>query len=210
MIQSGSKEANIVAQIWAQLGVDPKKTPDNLNLGEIGMESIFAVELQEGLERDYGIKIALTDVKFITIKLLKDFESGKVSELKKYSEEIKTSRSKLCKYKFVIPTETHTRLNAVKSGKPIYLLPPIDGLFTSLEPLAEKIRRPVIGLNWIRDLDQMTSVKEIYNYFINLLKSLSPNEDYDLMGCQQLGSLLIIKMFSKAPISRALLIDNTY
>ena len=172
------------------------------------MESIFAVELQEGLERDYGIKIGLTDVKFITIKLLKDFEAGKVNELKIYSEELKISRNKLCKYKFIIPTETHTRLNAVKMGKPIYILPPIDGLFASLEPLAEKIRRPVIGLNWIRDLDKLSSIKEIYNYFINLLKTLSPKEDFDVMGTLDNGGFIIIKMLPKAPIGRALLIDN--
>ena len=208
LIQSGTKEAKVVAQIWAQLGVDPNKTPDHLNLGEIGMESIFAVELQQGLERDYGIKIALNDVKFITIKLLKDFESGRIQELKRYSEELKISRSKLCKYKFVIPTETHTRLNAVKSGKPIYVLPPIDGIFPSLEPLTEKIRRPVIGLNWIRDLDKLSSVKEIYNFF---KESIGSNclliKVMNVMATLDNGGLMIVKMIPKAPMSKALLID---
>ena len=207
MIQSGTKEAKVVAQIWSQLGVDPSKTPNHLNLGEIGMESIFAIELQEGLERDYGINIALYDVKFITIKLLKDFESGRIDELKRYSEELKISRSKLNKYKFIIPSETHTKLNAVKTGKPIYMFPPIDGIFASLEPLAEKIRRPVIGLNWIRDLDKLSSFKEIYKYYMSLLKSLSPNDDYDVMGTLDNGGLIIVKLLPKANIRKALLID---
>jgi hypothetical protein len=207
LIQSGSKEAKVVAQIWAQLGVDPKKTPDYLNLGEIGMESIFAIELQEGLERDYGIKIALTDVKYITIKLLKDFESGKIHELKRYSEELKISRNKLCKYKFVIPTETHSRLNDMKNGKPIFFLPPIDGIFASLEPLAEMIKRPVIGLNWLRELDKMSSVKEICKYYMSVLKKVSPDGNYDLLGTLDNGGAIIVKMLPKAPISKALLID---
>ena len=171
------------------------------------MESMFAVELQQGLERDYGIKIALNDVKYITIKLLKDFESGRIEELKKYSEELKISRSKLCKYKFIIPNETHTRLNAVKTGRPLYFLPPIDGIFASLEPLAEKMKRPVIGLNWVRDLDKISSVKEVYRYFIDLLKKLSSNEDYDLMGTLDNGGLVIVKMLRKAPIRKAAVID---
>src|SRR6185437_15410965 len=83
--QSGSRESRIVAQIWQALGIDPKTTPNHLTLGEIGMESMFAVELQQGLERDYDIKVSLNDIKNITIKLMKDFEAGKVEELRKFS-----------------------------------------------------------------------------------------------------------------------------
>ncbi|CAG2111135.1 unnamed protein product, partial [Medioppia subpectinata] len=46
-LQSGTREARIVAQIWMALGIDPNTTPDHLTLGEIGMESMFAVEFQQ-------------------------------------------------------------------------------------------------------------------------------------------------------------------
>ena len=178
-----------------------------MNLGEIGMESMFAVELQEGLERDYGIKIALTDVKYITVKLLKDFETGKINELKKYAEDLKISRSKLCKYKFIIPTEPHTRLNDIKTGKPVFLLPPIDGIFASLEPLAEKMKRPVVGLNWTREVDKFTTFKEVCKYYKDLLKKLAPDGNYDLMGTLDNGGAIIVKILPRAPIGRALIID---
>ena len=172
------------------------------------MESMFAVELQQGLERDYGIKIALNDIKFITVKLLKDFESGKIQEFRNYAEDIKISRNKLSKYKFIIPSEKYSRLNSIKTGKPLYFLPPIDGIFASLEPLADRLNRPVIGLNWIKELDTMSSMKEIHKYFRDLLKLLSPNGSYDLLGTLDNGGVIIIKMLPKSPISRALLIDN--
>ncbi|CAG2102822.1 unnamed protein product [Medioppia subpectinata] len=98
--QSGSRESRIVAQIWQALGIDPKTTPDHLTLGEIGMESMFAVELQQGLERDYDIKVSLNDIKNVTIRMVKEFEAGKTSELKLFTEELRDCRSKLSKIKF--------------------------------------------------------------------------------------------------------------
>ena len=203
----GSREAKIVHQIWSALGIDPKTTPDHLTLGEIGMESMFAVELQQGLERDYDIKVSLNDIKSITVKMMKEFEAGKVEELKKFADEVKCCRSKLSKIKFIIPTETTTRLNGIKTGAPIYFLPPLEGIFASLEALAEKIDRPVIGLNWTKDMEKIKSLKEIAKYYTELLKEIHPKGDYDIVG-HFYGALIAMQMLKKnAPIGRAVIID---
>ncbi|CAG2108345.1 unnamed protein product [Medioppia subpectinata] len=203
---SGTKEARIVSQIWLALGIDPKTTPDHLTLGEIGMESMFAVELQQGLERDYDIKVSLNDIKSVTVKLMKDFEAGKVEELRAFSEEIKNCRSKLSKIKFIIPTDVTTRLNSVKTGVPVYFLPPLEGIFASLEGLADKIDRPAIGLNWTRDMEKLGSLKEIAKYYTDLLKQLHPKGGYDIVG-HFYGALIAMKMLKKAPIGKAVIID---
>ncbi|CAM6032193.1 unnamed protein product, partial [Sphagnum compactum] len=65
---SGTPEEKFINQIWSALGVDPRTTPNHLTLGELGMESIFAVELQQGLEREYEIKLPLNEVKNITVE----------------------------------------------------------------------------------------------------------------------------------------------
>ena len=204
---SGSREAKIVHQIWMALGIDPKTTPDHLTLGEIGMESMFAVELQQGLERDYDIKVSLNDIKSITVKLMKEFEAGKVEELRKFSEEVKSCRSKLSKIKFLIPTDATIRLNSVKTGSPVYFLPPLEGIFASLEALAEKIDRPVIGLNWTKNMEKLGSLKEIGKYYMDLLKELHPKGDYDVVG-HFYGALIAMQMLKKkAPIGQAVIID---
>lgn len=62
--------------------------------------------------------------------------------------------------------------------------------------LAQKICRPVIGLNWTRQLNEMKSLKEIVNYYFELLRKLEPsNEDgtYDLM-VTSFGSLIAALM----------------
>ncbi|CAG2181635.1 unnamed protein product, partial [Oppiella nova] len=202
---SGSRESRIVAQIWQALGIDPKTTPNHLTLGEIGMESMFAVELQQGLERDYDIKVSLNDIKNVTIKMVKDFEAGKTNELKMFTEELRDCRSKLSKIKFLIPTESYTKLNSVKTGKPIYFLPPLEGIFSSLEGLAAMIDRPVIGLNWTKNLEKM-SVKELSLYYTDILKTLHPKGDYDIFG-HFYGALIAVQMLKKAPVGKAVIID---
>ena len=192
--------------MWQALGIDPKTTPNHLTLGEIGMESMFAVELQQGLEREYDIKVTLQDIKNITIGMMKDFESGKVDEMRKFADEIKGCRSKLSKIKFIIPNETHSRLNNVKTGKPVYFMPPLEGIFSSLEGLAEKMNRPVIGLNWTKEMEGMTSLKVISRYYIDLMKTLEPNGNYDIVG-HFYGALIAMKMIKRAPVRKAVVID---
>ena len=207
-IKSGTREERIVAQIWQALGIDPKTTPNHLTLGEIGMESMFAVELQQGLERDYDIKVTLNDVKNITIGMMKDFESGKVDEMRGYAEEAKRARAKLLQIKFIIPSETYTLLNNVRSGRPVYFLPPLEGIFASLEGLAEKLNRPVFGLNWTQEVQDLKSVREINQYFKRLLESMSPNGTYDVLSTLDNGGVFIVKLMRKGRIGSALIIDT--
>ena len=49
----------MIRELWKALGIDPETTPDHLTLGEIGLESMFAVELQQELEREFNLKIGI-------------------------------------------------------------------------------------------------------------------------------------------------------
>lgn len=205
MAQEGTREHRIIGQIWNALGVDPLTTPDHLTLGEIGIESMFAIELQQGLEKDYGIKISLADVKSITVRQMKEFQNGEVNELRQFADDIREARIRLNKKRFVVPAEAYTHLNGVHTGKPVYFLPPIEGIFSTFESLAKKIDKPVIGLNWTKDMDGM-SVSEMSGHFTQLLARLSPNQNYDIVG-HFYGALIASKMLRKASIGRAVIID---
>jgi thioesterase domain-containing protein len=137
---------------------------------------------------------------------MKDFQSGNKDEILKIAEDFKTAKANLAKIKFIIPNETHTKLNNVQKGIPIYVLPPVEGIFSTYEELAKKINRPVIGLNWTRDMDHLKNMKEISIYYMNLLKKLSPNDKYDIVG-HSFGALIATQMFNKAPVGRLLIID---
>jgi hypothetical protein len=167
---------------------------------------MVAVELQQSLERDYDIKLSLTDIKSITVKQIKEFQAGNKEEIRNLSKEIKIMRANLNKIKFLIPTETHTKLNAVENGNPIYFLPPLEGIFSPLENLVKKINRPVIGLNWTQEMKNLNKIKDISNYYAKLLKKLSPNGNYDIFGVS-FGALVASKMLRTEPIGRAVIVD---
>ena len=155
----------MVKELWKALGIDPETTPNHLTLGEIGLESMLAVELQQELEREYNVKISINNVKAITVGMIKDYEMGNLEHVKNYLDDLKKAKDMLFRYKFIIPTETYTKLNEVNSGKPIYFLPPIEITFSVYEELAKKFDRPVIAINWTKDMDKIETIKELTEYY---------------------------------------------
>ncbi|CAG2176374.1 unnamed protein product [Oppiella nova] len=204
--ESGGRQKRMIKELWRALGIDPDNTPNHLTLGEIGIESMFAVELQQELEREWNMKVTLNYVKSITIGMLKDYETGIIGEIKKHLDDIKRAKANLLKMKFLIPIETHTRLNRVQKGVPVYMMPPIEVNFAGMEELAQKINRPVIGLNWTREVSQLTSLKEVSEYYVKLLKSLEPKGPYDVLGYFD-GAIICSKLLRKQMVNKAVIVD---
>ena len=192
--------------MWKALGVDPEITPDHLTLGEIGLESMFAVELQQELEREYNMKININHIKTITVGLLKDYENGKTEYIGKYIDGMKRASEFLCSHQFTMPTKPYTKLNDVTEGRPIYFMPPFEITFSAYESFAKKFDRPVIGLNWTRDMNKLTTIKQINQYFTDLLKKLEPNGDYDLIGTLD-GAIVVAKQLIKGSVRKGVIVD---
>ena len=60
------------------LGIDPKNTPAQFTLEQLGMNSMFMSDFQQTLQRDYGLKLNKNHIKTITIGMLRDLEAGNV------------------------------------------------------------------------------------------------------------------------------------
>ncbi|CAG2120089.1 unnamed protein product, partial [Medioppia subpectinata] len=99
--REGSK--SFINNLWRSLGIDPTATPADITLGEIGIESIFASELQQELAKLCNQTIQLKIIKHMSVGLLRDFESGGDHTIKAYFNGIKRAQISLSKYKFVIP-----------------------------------------------------------------------------------------------------------
>src|SRR5699024_884490 len=151
-------EDDVLEQLCAHLNVDKRSREETI--GEAGLDSMTVVEIQQRLERDYDISFTVTDVKRSTVGELKDFRDGKREALKLLAEALKKAKLHLATIKFEIPTEPYTVVNLIpKTGdgardnaKPIYFLPPIEGIYDSLKELISEFAklRPVITLNWVR------------------------------------------------------------
>ena len=77
-----SKESKLMKAFWSVLGIDPKTTPDNVTLGEIGVDSVTSIYLQQNIIKCNGIKLSLAQIKNLTIGLFKEVEQGKLENLK--------------------------------------------------------------------------------------------------------------------------------
>ena len=208
-VGSGGQKKHMIAELWKIMGIDPDNTPDELTLGEIGMESMFAVELQQEMERDFNMTLSLNQVKTITVGLLKDYERGNMNTIRENIEDMKRCRERFTVYDFTIPSEPYTKLNKVTNGRPIYFLPPFETNFSIYMSFAERFNRPVIGLNWTRDVSKFETYKETERYFIDLLKKLEPNGDYDLVGSLD-GALIVAKQITKGRLRKGVIIDVVY
>ena len=156
---SSNTEDEVLNQLCNHLNID--KRPNGETLGDVGLDSMMAVEIQQRLERDYEITMSLADIKKITVGELKEFRDGNRDSIKMYALDIKRARANLAQIRFDIPSEPISYLNDVREGKPVFFLPPVEGIFKTLEELALKINRPVIALNWMRAMQGYRDIKRV-------------------------------------------------
>jgi len=203
--QVASGSDSLLANLWSALGVDPDTLPDHVTLGELGMESMFAVEIQQTIEQEYGIRLTLNEIKLITVGELKDTNKaklklalGEIQEFKKYLMSLKLSISR----KMTEP------LNSVTEGEPIFMLPSVLGIFGAMRTFAEKIHFPVIALHLTPEVNRSEAdIKFAAKHYTDLLKRLYPNvKRFNLVGLDY-GAMVAMKMARKGLPVRVALID---
>ncbi|CAG2101231.1 unnamed protein product [Medioppia subpectinata] len=195
-----------IHKLWGSLGIDPSATPADTTLGEIGIESIFASELQQEMGKLCNQTIQLKLIKDMSVGLLRVFESGGDDTIRGYFNGLKKAQISLLKYRFVIPVETHVRLNGVSNGKPLYLMPTLEMGFALYDHLVQNINRPVVGLNWTPVVNRLSTLKEVMKYFTDLMARLEPNGGYDVLGSTD-GAIICGQLLRKGLAEKAVMID---
>ncbi|XP_054160075.1 fatty acid synthase-like [Oppia nitens] len=202
-----TKGDRVIGKLWRALGIDPDTTPDNMSLGEIGMESMFVIEMQHEFQTRYGSQLSVQQIKRITVKMLKDYDTGNNNIIRQYMDQLKACKSHILCYRFQLPTDAWVRLNNNTQGKPVYLMPPPECNFAAFEQWTHKVNRPVIGLNWTRHMYQPSyTMKVVFEYYINLMENLEPNGNYDVVGYLD-GAYIATQLVRKGKADRALIVD---
>lgn len=168
----------------------------------------MGVEVKQCLERDYDVILSLQEIRALSVNQLQEIGAGNTESAKPqseaYEEEKKEFVSELAIKQITEPT---IKLNTVEKGSPVFVIPPIDGQFNSVQPLADLLKRPVIGLNWVKDLSSRKSIQEVAKYFIQLCKSLAPNEkELDLIG-YSMGAVIAFEMSLQTPVAELIMLD---
>ncbi len=107
-------EDEVFQQLCTHLNIDQRG--DDETLGDIGLDSMMAVEIQQRLERDYEISLTLAQIRKTTVGELKEFRDGNKEKLRQYSLDIKKAKANLATIRFDVPTEQTILLNDVRTG----------------------------------------------------------------------------------------------
>ncbi|KAH9507034.1 hypothetical protein DERF_011738 [Dermatophagoides farinae] len=207
---SNQSEDDILDQLCAHLNVDKRSREETI--GDAGLDSMTVVEIQQRLERDYEVSLSVADVKRITIGEIKDFRDGKREGLKSFAEDIKKTRMHLANIRFEIASEPYTIVcphQEVSKMKPIFFLPPIEGIYESLKEIIMDMakHRPVITLNWMRKMNELNNIKKVAEYFKGVLAKLEPKGEHEIVG-HSFGAIVGIHMCRKAvPIKTMIVLD---
>uniref|UniRef100_T1K1R7 Uncharacterized protein n=1 Tax=Tetranychus urticae TaxID=32264 RepID=T1K1R7_TETUR len=221
---------DIIKSISHILGIkDINSLDPNITLGELGMDSLMAIEVQQVLEKQFNISINSREIRALKISKLKEFskqvKNGTQAASVSPGETNDSSNLPLNPLLLLqIPTKLTHNLNEHnqfdKSTSPVYYLPPIEGNYDLMQGLIDGVKRPVIGLNWTYDLAPFTSLEAAAIYMADQLTKLHQSDDkIDMLG-YSFGGLVAFAVSSelenryltnngKGPIvSRLVLIDS--
>jgi len=79
-------------ELCRALGIELDNTPYNVSLGQIGIESMFAVKLQQEMEKELKTGVTINNLKSFTIKVLKEYDSGNINCVKQFLKDLNTEQ----------------------------------------------------------------------------------------------------------------------
>ena len=178
---SSQSKDEIFIKICHILGIQDSATLDpDATLGEVGLDSLLAVEIKQRLEADYDIMLSNQEIRNLKIKDVKNIEN--VRNAVKKNEGLKTSEGDFRMHLLKAPKQFCVNLNT-NTGMPIYIFPSFDGNFDDLKKALENLSRPVIGLNWTKEMDEYKNVQQVAARYICEMNKVCDNiSKYDLVG----------------------------
>lgn len=197
----GINKGDLLGTICHILGIKNASTLDpNSTLGELGMDSLMAIEIKQGLEREFDIVLSTAEIRNMTIKRLKEMQAeidakgGPKGRGDGKGTVTITDTSKVTLEEILsLPKGNLCRLNNNQAGKPIICFGPIEGSFKRLIEMAKFVNRPMIGLNWTEEAAKIASIKDVAAYYIHLMKQNFPESNYDLLGFD-FGGLIALEV----------------
>ena len=133
--QNAGAKGDLLGTISHILGIkDPSKLDPNSTLGELGMDSLMAIEIKQGLEREYDLVLSTQEIRNMKVKDLRELEV-KVAENAKNGNKKKDAVSEIVTRDEILELakSNFVRLNDVEAGKPIFVFPPVEGSFRLLK-----------------------------------------------------------------------------
>ncbi|CAG2109997.1 unnamed protein product, partial [Medioppia subpectinata] len=164
---------------------DFQKFEPKTRLSELGMDSLMSVEIKQTIERDFELVLSTQEIQNLTIERIRQMDTtpangvgGKTSAVPAVTREAATDDNNNAdptvvlsanESVFKIPKESVVYLNGVKEGRKVFYLPPTDGTYHLFAPVATRLSRPVIGLNWTEECLQLATIRETAQHFLDVI-----------------------------------------
>ncbi|XP_053215024.1 fatty acid synthase-like [Panonychus citri] len=167
--------------------VDPQST-----LSELGLDSLMAVEIKQALDTDYDYSMTTNEIRELKVGELDELEK----KLKKSEKKKINSTYSIQEYGniFHIHTQLFVPLNQSEFGLPYFYFPGLSGNFHIVIPVFESFSKPVIGISWTKDCQNLESMDQVVNFYVDSLIAKYPNEKtFNLTGfC--FGGMIALKV----------------
>ncbi|CAG2101507.1 unnamed protein product [Medioppia subpectinata] len=211
--QTNDKTGNrLMGELWSVMGVDPNTTPDVITLGEIGLESLFAIQLQNEFRDRLDMNVPLAHIKGLTVGMCRAYGEGDPEPVRQYLIGRKSAHSSVQRHLFVIPAEKYVRLNGAPGGgdgrNPVFFMPTLNMSFALMDDLCRRLDRPAYGLNWTRECSQLATVAEVADYYRKLIGEIMGAQSgscgrYDLVGYFDITPACVEIMMSAGHVAGA-------
>jgi len=188
------------------MGIKNSKTiHPTLTLADLGMDSLMSVEIKQALERDYDVILSMSEIRALTFQQLREINDGNVGILR----DEKAKQIELSIPMITVPSQLTIQLNEVTQGKPIFFLPPIEGVFDLVIPLTKHMSRPVIGLQYNTECKPYKTISELAAFYLKeCRKHQQDDTGYDLIG-YSFGSVVAFEMSLQAKCTTLILLDGS-
>ncbi|XP_074605068.1 fatty acid synthase-like [Brevipalpus obovatus] len=162
------------------LGVaDIKSIDPSTTLTDLGMDSLMAVEIKQGLERDFDIVLSTQALRNLTIKEIYQLDSQTSANAvsKRDSQSDAKNGNGLNKPFYGLLDmcdDLFIPLNN-EEGRMCFFFPPVEGNFASMKPLADRCTLATVGVNWTSEVDKLATLQDVIDYYADNIAKNYPN-----------------------------------
>lgn len=191
--------AGLVSCVANILGLkDTKNVSDSATLADLGMDSLMGAEIKQTLERNFDTVLSAAEIRMLTFGRLKALESGgadvpgspvpPTSASPEPKEQDQNGLGDGTQVRFsadLMPTQCLVRLDSKappsSKDRPVFMVHAIEGVITSLIPLAQTLPVPVYGLQCVAEAP-IESLETLAAFYIKHVRSVQPKGPYTIVG----------------------------
>ncbi|KAK8762101.1 hypothetical protein V5799_026633 [Amblyomma americanum] len=172
---------------------DPASLDANTSLGDLGMDSLIGVEVQQTLERRYDVTLSMAEIRKLTVNRLVAIQEGTGNTTSEAGNAARTGRrnaadpafeSKMPRLKLaekLFPDRVLVEMNDLDGSTPLFMVHPVQGDVSVLFEIAAHIPVRTVGVQRTDEIP-VRSIEEMAAIYLQRMLQVQPAGPYHLAG----------------------------